>query len=194
MPHGVSQNESTPIPPTPDNTIRFYCLGRICHIKGIHILLQAFSGMPSNNVELHIIGSATGKSDNRYLRKLKHKYCHDSRIYWHGKIAADQMASAISSFHCLIHPAICLEVFGLDMAEALSAGKHVIATRCGGAEMQIADSGKPWLIRPNDPGALRDALIWYLHEGHTQSEKHFVHSMEEHIASLIDLYQKVLHQ
>ena len=41
-------------------------------------------------------------------------------VLWHGKIKEDQIAKAISSYHVLIHPTICMETFGLNIAEALS--------------------------------------------------------------------------
>jgi glycosyltransferase involved in cell wall biosynthesis len=55
----------------------------------------------------------------------------------------------------MVHPAICLEVFGLSIAEALSIGRPVIATRCGGAEIQVRDGENGFLVPPNDPAALR---------------------------------------
>ena len=40
------------------------------------------------------------------------------------------------------------------VAEALSAGRPVLSTRCGGPEDQIEDDVSGWLVKPNDPAAL----------------------------------------
>ena len=58
----------------------------------------------------------------------------------------------------MIHPTICLEIFGLNIAETLALGIPVIATRCGGAEMQIEDGGNGLLVEPNNAKALAQAI------------------------------------
>ena len=69
------------------------------------------------------------------------------------------MIELISQFDIMIHPTISLEVFGLNIAEALALGKPVIATQCGGAEMQIRDAVNGFLVPPNDIEALKKAIM-----------------------------------
>ena len=144
------------------STLNFYYVGRINYVKGIHILLKAFSSIDNPNIRLHLIGGAGTKAEQRYMNRLKRKYHKDSRIIWHGKVPYEQLSKTTNDFQCLIHPTICLEIFGLDIAEALQQGKYVIATRCGGAEMQIHNENEGLLVEPNNIYELTNAIYHYL--------------------------------
>jgi glycosyltransferase involved in cell wall biosynthesis len=188
-PHGVSIPESCSNVPSPKNiATQFYYVGRICHVKGIHILLEAFDRLGNIPAELHLIGGAGNKGEQRYMSRLQKKYHDNCRIIWHGKVAAEEVSNITKDFDCLIHPAIYVEVFGLNIAEALAQGKHVISTRCGGAEMQIEESDKPWLIEPNNIDALQQAMLWYVQQGRVVEEKYHLISIEEHIHNLYHIY------
>ena len=118
-------------------------------------MLQAFNSLAEGNVELHLIGGAGNKGERRYMAQLQRKYKKDSRIIWHGKVEPEQVFDEIKNLHVLVLPSICLEIFGLNISEALAMGKSVLATRCGGAEMQIENGVNGWLVEPNDAKALK---------------------------------------
>lgn len=161
VPHGIPIPQRKQSFPSTDGPIRFYYVGRINYVKGIHILLKAFSSIHNPNIELHLIGGVGNKAEQRYMSKLQSKYRRDARIMWHGKITYEQLPNLIKEYHCLIHPAIYLEVFGLNISEALAQGKYVIATRCGGAEMQIHDKTEGLLVNPNNANDLANAVTEY---------------------------------
>ena len=173
--------------------IRFFYVGRICRIKGLHILLEAFSGIANQDkAELHIIGGAGNKSEQRYMDNLKRRY-RTANIVWHGKVPADKVFDTIRDFDVMVHPAIYLEVFGLNIAEALAMNKPVLATRCGGAEMQIQNDVNGWLVVPNDVHALREKMIEIIEKGITKNVKTLhenVVSIEQHVKELVQLYEK----
>jgi glycosyltransferase involved in cell wall biosynthesis len=171
------------------NIIKFYYIGRINYVKGIHILLEAFSSIEINNIELHFIGGAGNKDEQRYMSRLQKKFKKDSRIIWHGKVPYEKMPDVTEAFHCLVHPAIYLEVFGLNIAEALQAGKYVIASRCGGAEMQIRNNSEGILVEPNDVKALTHAMEQFVSEPKTSTSN--VINIHQHIDNLIDLYKTI---
>ena len=54
----------------------------------------------------------------------------------------------------VVLPSICPESFGLVVAEALSAGRPVLSTRCGGPEDQIEDGVNGWLVDANSAPAM----------------------------------------
>ena len=168
------------------STINFFYVGRINYVKGIHILLKAFTSIDNPNIELHLIGGAGNKSEQRYENKLKKKYRKDKRIIWHGKLPFEQMTEMIKDFHCLIHPAIYLEVFGLSISEALSIHKYVIATRCGGPEMQIHSQNEGILVEPNNNEQLAIAIKEYIK--HPKQSNCKVRSIQDHVNDLINLF------
>ena len=192
VPHGIPtielgtqriMSDKTPI-------TKFYYIGRINYVKGIHVLLKAFESIDNTNIELHLIGGPGNKSELRYQNKLKRKYRHDKRIVWHGKVPFEQATEMIREYHCLIHPAIYLEVFGLNISEALAQHKYVIATRCGGAEMQIHDKSAGLLVPPNSPSEIANAIHTYI--SNTLEAHCRVKNIKEHVCELIKTYETVI--
>lgn len=192
IPHGipiVQSTASSPFSVLRSPIINFYYVGRINYVKGIHILLKAFSSIENPNIELHLIGGAGNKAEQRYMKQLQKDYYKDSRIVWHGKVPYNQMAKLTKEFDCLVHPAIYLEVFGLNIAEAMQAGKYVIATHCGGAEMQIHNESEGLLVEPNDAEALTHAMEHFASQPKSSTSN--VINIHQHIENLIDIYKTI---
>ena len=185
IPHGIPIHHTSYIIHHTSRT-KFYYFGRINYVKGIHILLQAFSSINNPNIELHLIGGAGNKTEQRYMNRLQRQYRKDKRIVWHGKVPFEQLTELTKDFHCLVHPAIYLEVFGLTISEALAQHKYVIATRCGGAEMQIHNEEEGLLVKPNNPTELKDAMTQYMNSLKQSTAK--VESIETHTQNLIKLF------
>ncbi|MBC5605566.1 glycosyltransferase family 4 protein [Bacteroides difficilis] len=176
--------------------IRFFYVGRICYVKGIHVLLQAFSRLAEDNVELHLIGGAGNKGEYRYMAQLQRKYKKDSRIIWHGKVEPEYVFNEIKDMHVSVAVSICMEIFGLNIAEALAMGKLVLATRCGGAEMQIEDGVNGWLVSPNNVKALKTKMEDIISNVSVipsmgMAGRKSVISIEEHCKTLVNLYKRV---
>ena len=197
LPHGIPLPSEIPnFPQIVRGKINFFYVGRICYVKGLHVLLKAFSLIDNPHIELHLIGGAGNKSERRYEKELKRKSASDSRIVWHGKVASEQVFDMIKSLHIAVHPTICLEIFGLNIAEALAMGKPVLATRCGGAEMQIEEGVNGWLVDPNDVEALarkmEDLSNHFTSYDPTHSTQRVI-SIKSHCKSLIKLYETTAH-
>lgn len=197
LPHGIPLPIFVaPYPPIIDGKIKFFYVGRIGYAKGLHVLLQAFSSVNNPHIELHLIGGTGNKTERRYEHQLKKQYSSDPRIIWHGKVTPEQVFNTIRDFHVLVHPTICLEIFGLNIAEALAMGKPVLATRCGGAEMQIEEKVNGWLVKPNDVEELTKKIQEIaVHINHYKPDNSTskVISIQEHCKSLIRLYEEVTH-
>jgi Glycosyltransferase len=170
--------------------VKFFYVGRVCYVKGIHVLLEAFIQLPPSSCELHLIGGG----DKKYINELKKKYGSKTNIFFHGIINPNEVLVATRNFDVLIHPTICLEVFGLNIAEALSEGKPVIATRCGGAEMQITDKENGLLVPPNSVTDLHQVMDWVLNNPDKVRQMSInaplrVISIKEHVRKLQEIYK-----
>ena len=193
IPHGIPKTTQIFAQTPKTDKIRFFYVGRICRVKGVHVLLEAFSSITnSSKAELHIIGGAGNKSEQRYMQSLQQRY-QLPNIVWHGKVPADKVFETIKDYDVMVHPAIYLEVFGLNIAEALAMNKPVLATRCGGAEMQIKEEVNGWLVEPNDVQALRTKMYEIVVQGVTMDvtklhEK--VINIKEHVEDLLQIYEK----
>ncbi|TLU83402.1 MAG: glycosyltransferase [Chlorobium sp.] len=196
----VVRGKKNDAPEYSTSSLKFFFVGRISYEKGLHVLLKALSRISGENlVELHVVGGAETKNEIRYLLTLRKIYRHDERIVWHGKKKYADMNKLIEPFDVLVHPAICLEVYGLTIAEAHMMQKPVIATRCGGPEDQIRDGVNGLLVEPNNSEELRKAmekliknraLIAIMSERASEG----VVTMEEHAQKLINLYRQCLEQ
>lgn len=196
IPHGIPLPSFRPEYPSIHTTpIRFYYVGRICYVKGLHVMLEAIRLLQDKNIELHIFGGAGNKQETKYMRHLKIKYADDSRIVWHGKVSPNEIFKQTSTYHVMIAPTIYLEIFGLNIAEALSLGKPVITTASGGGEMQIIDGINGWIITPNRI----DVLVAKIEEILARPQQLIEMSgncksisMAEHCKALLDVYKEVV--
>ena len=187
IPHGIPIQSEVKVKVNVNvDKIKFYYVGRIYYVKGIHVLLKAFSSIDNPNIELHLIGGAGNKTEQRYMNRLQRQYRKDKRIVWHGKVPFEQLTELTKDFHCLVHPAIYLEVFGLTISETLAQHKYVIASRCGGAEMQIHNDEEGLLVKPNNPTELKDAMTQYMNSPKQSTAK--VESIKTHTPNLIKLF------
>lgn len=163
LPHGVRPRPRLPFPEVKD-VVKFYYLGRIQYAKALHNMLQAFDGIDQSLYELHIIGDAESSGPSRrYDQRIK-KMAVGKNVIFHGRLPNAEIESVIKDMHVMIHPAIFVEVYGLTIAESLSIGRPVLATRCGGAEMQVHDGVNGWLVEPNNISSLRNKIIQIIQE------------------------------
>lgn len=194
IPHGipiVQSTASSPFSVLRSPIVNLYYVGRINYVKGIHILLKAFSSIKNPNIRLHLIGGAGTKAEHHYMQRLSRQYKKDTRIIWYGKMPSKQLHNTIKDFQCLVHPTICLEIFGLDIAEALVQNKFVIATRCGGAEMQIVEGSNGWLVKPNDAKEMQTAMQRYCSEKPQPSNSEGKPiGIADHVEFLMSFYTK----
>lgn len=203
IPHGIpgefnvksltlSENENTKHERS-EQPIRFFFLGRICRVKGLHVLLEAFDDKCfADRAELHIIGGTGNKGERRYMQALQRKYSR-ANIVWHGKVPSEKVLETIQDFDVMVHPAIYMEIFGLNISESLLMHKPVLATRCGGAEMQVRDGENGWLVEPNNAMALRGKMHHIVENGMSFSLDTIdsgVVSIEQHVKDLISLYEE----
>mgnify|MGYP001303916993 CR=1 FL=1 len=195
LPHGIPLPASIPpFPAITNGNIKFFYVGRICYVKGLHILAEAFHRTDAPNAELHIIGGAGNKAEQRYEKKLKSKYAKDHRIIWHGKVSPENVYMTISNYH-ISSSFSYLEAFGLNIAESLAMGKPVLATMNGGAEMQIEDGVNGWLIPQNNIGAMTDKMqeiISDFKKYNVRLSTSKVISIENHCLKLFDIYSNLV--
>jgi putative glycosyltransferase, forming alpha-gylcosyl linkages protein len=192
VPHGITfPKEKHEFPDIVDGKVKFFYLGRICYVKGLHVLLEAFHRVDNPKIELHMIGGAGNKAEGKYMKSLQQKYRNDARIIWHGKVSPDKVFDEISNMHVSSSSSF-LEAFGLNISESLAMGKPVLATRCGGAEMQIEDGVNGWLVEPNNVMALKEKIEKILSDTSElpyMAGRKKVISIEEHCNILNNIYK-----
>lgn len=158
IPHGVKERARLPLPPL-DGPIKFFILSRIQYSKGIVDAIEAFNGIDPGKYELHIIGDAeTLRTSKAYFKKTVNA-SKGKNIIFHGRLPNQEIDQIIGQCHIMIHPAIYLEIYGINISESLSIGRGVLASKCGGPEMQIKDGFNGLLFEPHSIEAIRKTII-----------------------------------
>lgn len=195
LPHGIPLPAAVPpFHPIVDGGVKFFHVGRVCYVKGLHVLLEAFHRTRAPRAEMHLIGGSGNKTEARYERMLRRRFKCDSRIIWHGKIPPEEVYKTIANLHVSSSSSSYLEAFGLNIVESLAMGKPVLATRNGGAEMQVEDGVDGWLVPQNDVEAMRERMQWIvenLHDYDTRCSTSRVISIEEHCRKLWEIYEEL---
>jgi L-malate glycosyltransferase len=70
----------------------------------------------------------------------------------------DDVHALLMRCDAFVHPAVWEEAFGLTVAEAMAAGRAVIASRTGGIPELVEDGVSGLLVPPGDPEGLARAL------------------------------------
>ena len=195
LPHGVKFRPRLPFPEVKDK-VKFYYCGRIQYSKGLHNLLKAFEGIDNSLYVLHVIGCAEkSRRTIRYDNSVR-KLAENKQVFFHGVLPNTEIESVIKDMHIMVHSAIFLEVYGISISESLSIGRPVLATRCGGAEMQIQDGVNGWLVEPNDVKALHSRIkdVIQHKDKITELANNCVlpHSIYKYVENLYDIYHRIV--
>jgi glycosyltransferase involved in cell wall biosynthesis len=165
---------SIPLPPEPTRTIEEMrrelglradlpvvgMIGRVSPWKGQEIFVRAAAIVRSEGIASQFVAIG-GVFDNErhHLDRLKELITSLNlqnlvKIEGFRKDARE----LIAAFDVLVLPSILPEPFGLVVAEAMAAGKPVIATAQGGPTEMVVEGETGFLIPPNDPSALASAI------------------------------------
>jgi glycosyltransferase involved in cell wall biosynthesis len=124
-----------------DKPFTFFSLGELTNIKGMDILIRAFSkfiAQKNMDVQLRIGGSGPQEQN---LRKLAKDLGVFKKISFTGTLNNEEVLAEYQNAHAFILTSR-FESFGVVFIEAMSAGLPVIGTRCGGPENIITkDTG-----------------------------------------------------
>lgn len=129
---------------------RFLFVGRLAPEKGVDVLLEAFSGLPSNS--LLIVGDGPLKTT------LQEKYRHCDNISFAGNMDKEDVLRCMASSRALIFPSIWYEGLPFTIVEAFATGTPVIASDLGSMTELISDGHNGYLFPAGDVQSLRQKI------------------------------------
>ncbi len=132
---------------------RFVYAGTLSPLKGIHLLIEAFTRLPNEDISLHIYG----EGDENYAGRLR--AMADSRVVFHGAAAADEMPAIYSEADCVVVPSMWYETYNFVVREAAATGALVLAAAIGAMPEAIREGENGFLFAPSDADALYKALL-----------------------------------
>jgi glycosyltransferase involved in cell wall biosynthesis len=138
-----------------DQGCKFLFVGRISPEKNIETLLAAFSRLHITmpDIRLDLVGKIEDSAYFASLHALITATGVKSAITFHGQMSSTSLARQMSKAHVLVLPSR-YEAFGLVIAEAMSMGLPVIASRIGGIPHVVQDGVSGLLFDPDDQNTL----------------------------------------
>ncbi len=126
-------------------------LGRHEPRKGLRVLLDAMSNLPSN-VRLWIAGEGPDTAD------LRARFAGDPRIDWLGTISESEKTARLRGADVFCAPSLRGESFGIVLLEAMAASTPVVAADIPGYSNVARGGRDAVLVEPGDSVALAAAL------------------------------------
>lgn len=140
---------------------RFIMVGRLTECKGVSYAIRAFQQLRKthSNIELVIVGDGE-------LREKLHATAQKNGadgIRFTGMISHDAVQKELHEADILLAPGVvgsdgAEEALGGSVIEAHAVGLPVITTNVGGLTEAMVPDLSGLVVKPNDAGALRDAM------------------------------------
>ncbi len=139
-----------------ESPLRLLSVGLLNHGKGYEHLLRAAQLLMNEGFdcfELYIGGDGP---DRPRLEALIGELGLKDRCWLLGMLTRRQVVEQMQKCDVFVHPSLA-ETFGVVIGEAMSCGKPVLATRCGGPDFLVTpETGI--LVRPGDASALAQGI------------------------------------
>jgi glycosyltransferase involved in cell wall biosynthesis len=155
IPNAVDTRRFQAISPTDSAEPRFLFMGRLAPVKGLDILLDAFSdALSAGGVgRLRILGSGPL---NDPLRDQAARLGISGRVSFEGHRSDVEAVLADADFTVLSSH---MEGLSNTLLECMAAGLPAIATRVSGSEDLVRPGDNGWLCEPGDRAGLADCLL-----------------------------------
>lgn len=152
-----------------DKKFRFLTVSYLRKIKRVDIIIKAFATkFKGKNIELYIGGDGEAKN---YLKQLCIKLGVENQVVFLG---------ALSRKHVNYYMNFCdvfvlsseYETFGVVLIEALSCGKPIVSTKCGGPN-DIINNQNGILVKCNDINSFGEAMQ-FIKSNYNKYNKNFI--------------------
>jgi len=141
-------------PPPSDGTVRFAYIGGLSAQKGVHVLVDAFNGMPPT-ARLTVAGDESAFP--AYCADLRARARHPG-IRFVGRLTREQVWQTLAASDVLVVPSLWYETASLVIQEAFAVGVPVIAADHGALAERVRHQVDGLLVPPGDVAALRRTM------------------------------------
>ncbi len=173
--------------------IRFSFVGNLLAYKGVHVLIEAFNLLNSQQAVLNIYGDQTIQPDySAMLVRLR----RNPNIFFRGGFEHSKIKAIMSETDVLIIPSICFENSPLVIHEAFASGIPVIASNHGGMADLVKHGVDGLVFEPGNPVDLRDKINMLIADPELlrKLEKGIpsIKTVEEDAGEMVGRYQELL--
>ena len=152
--NGVAVNAFRNTNPFPHGRPYIVALGNLIHRKGFDILLRAFAGLESREIDLLIAGDGP---EQDALASLAHDLGINKRVRFLGFVEGQTKADLLGSARLMVCPSRN-EPFANAILEGLAAGIPIIASAVGGNTQLIEHNERGLLFQSEDVTGLTAEL------------------------------------
>lgn len=131
-------------------------VGNVIPRKGLTTLVSGVADVDAD-WELTVVGRPVDRRYERRARRLARKEGVTDRVTFAGEVPDEELATILRTGHALAVPSR-YEGFGIVYLEAMSFGLPVVATTAGGAAEAVDHGETGFLVDPDDPRAVADAI------------------------------------
>lgn len=156
VPNGVDVARFAGAEPAPRERGRRRVLfvGRLEPRKGVRVLARAFAELAAERPDLELVVVGTGPDAPR-VRDLAGA---DAPVRMLGSVAQADLPAVVASADVVVAPSLGGESFGIVLAEAMAAGRPLVASDLPGYRSVVAAGDEAVLVPPGDASALRGAI------------------------------------
>ena len=143
-----------------ENVKRIGYLARMCHSKGLGLLVDAFIQLNDSSLTLAIAGTMGG-GDDVYVAGLKKKLEKarlDNRVEWFPDLARQEKVDFLRDLSVFSVPVVYPEAFGLYLLEAMACGVPVVMPNASAFPEVVNSAACGVLVTPGSAGDLARGL------------------------------------
>lgn len=163
--------------------------------KGIPDLLEAARTVIQRNPNVHFVFVGEGAFRNQYMEEARVAGL-DGHVTWTGLIEDPFGEGAYDAADIVCQVSNWEEVFGWMIAEGMSFGKPIVATRVGGIPELVTDCESGYLVERGDTAQMADRILALAEDpklrekmgqaGRQTTETHF--NLRQNVTQLVELY------
>ena len=167
----------------PRETKRILFVGRLMEVKGVDVLIKAFSKFLENDslsdYALDIVGDGPELDSLLHLARQEQI---EEKIVFHGSKQRNEIADFYANADLFVLPSKTTalgekEGLGLVVLEAMMSGVPVIGTDCGGIKETIEHGKTGIIVAENDVNALHIAMVDLIKDvGKREQFSHHAHA------------------
>jgi glycosyltransferase involved in cell wall biosynthesis len=149
--------------------------GYVRRYKGLHILLDAMPAiLKSLKLKLLVVGEFYD-DERKYRNQISDKALHESVIVHSDYVPNDEVSKYFSAADVVVLPYVSATQSGIVQI-AYQFDKPVIATDVGGLSEVVLNGRTGFIVKPESPEAVADAVVRFYKEGR---EGEFVRNVQE---------------
>lgn len=138
-----------------NETIKFVYLGTLSEKKGIRWMLESFSEVEQDDIELYIAGKGE-------LIDVVKEYCvKDNRIHFVGFLSEKEMNQLLEHMDVLVCPSLWDEPFGRVVLDAYKHAMPVIASNKGALKEIVKNNITGIVVNTENPKELSEAVLFF---------------------------------